>query len=88
MILQSLMLYIVLPLLAVSVLFTLVRLILGPSLSDRVVALDLMAIIGIGLIAAYSIATDNAAFLDIAIILALLGFLSTVAFAYYIERRV
>jgi multicomponent Na+:H+ antiporter subunit F len=86
--LQSMMLYIVMPLLGVAVMFTLVRLILGPSLADRVVALDLTSIIGVGLIAAYSIGTNTAAFLDIAIILALLGFLSTVAFAYYIERRV
>jgi len=63
------------------------RLLRGPSLPDRVVALDLMAIFAMGMVVALAVATGKPAFLDVAIILALLGFLGTVAFAYYLERR-
>lgn len=81
-------LYIVLPMLAVAVALAFIRLVRGPSLPDRVVAIDLMNTLGIGIIAAYAIATEQPAFLDVAIAMALLSFLGTVAFAYYIERRV
>jgi len=60
----------------------------GPSLPDRVMALDLLTTLGIGVIAVYAIATDQPAFLDVAIATALISFLGTVAFAYYIERTV
>lgn len=63
------------------------RLLRGPSLANRVVAFDLMTTIGIGIIAVYSVLTNQPIFLDIAIVLALISFLSAVAFAYYLERR-
>ena len=78
----------VLPLLGLSVLVTFCRLLRGPSLADRVVALDMLSPLGIGFIACYSIGVNQPAFLDVAIVLALLTFLGTVAFAYYLERRV
>jgi multicomponent Na+:H+ antiporter subunit F len=64
-----------------------VRLAIGPSLADRVVALDMMTITIIGFCGVYGIAVDEAAFLDVAIVLALVGFLATVALARYAERR-
>jgi multicomponent Na+:H+ antiporter subunit F len=70
-----------------SVLLVFVRFIIGPSLSDRVVALDLLITIGIGIIAVYAILSDQPTFLDIAMIMALIAFLSTVAFSYYLEKR-
>jgi len=79
--------YVILPVLAVSALLIFIRFIMGPSLSDRVVALDLLITTGIGMIAVYSIVTNQPTFLDIAMILALIAFLGTVAFAYYIEKR-
>ena len=60
------------------------RLYKGPTLADRVVALDLIAFITIGFIGVYTILSQEAAFLDIAITLALVAFLSTVAFARFI----
>lgn len=63
------------------------RLVRGPSLPDRVVALDLIAIIVVGFIAIYSIITAQPVFLDAAIVLALIAFLGTIAFARYVERR-
>lgn len=79
--------YVILPLLSVSVLLIAWRFFRGPSLSDRVVALDLLITTGIGIIAVYSILSDRATFLDIAMILALIAFLGTVAFSYYLEKR-
>lgn len=79
--------FIILPVLAVSVLMIFVRFLMGPSLSDRVVALDLLITTGVGIIAVYSIVTNQPAFLDIAMVLALIAFLGTVAFSYYLEKR-
>lgn len=62
------------------------RLAVGPTLPDRVVALDLIAAIAVGLIAAYAIDVDQPAFIDVALIVALVAFLGTVAFAQFIER--
>jgi multicomponent Na+:H+ antiporter subunit F len=64
-----------------------VRLVRGPTLPDRVVALDLIAPVAMGMIATTAIATEQAVLLDAAIVLALITFLATVAFAQYVERR-
>jgi multicomponent Na+:H+ antiporter subunit F len=87
MIVYNYLYYVILPVLALSALIIFIRFVIGPSLSDRVVALDLLITTGIGMIAIYSIVTNQPTFLDIAMILALIAFLSTVAFAYYIEKR-
>ena len=79
--------YVILPLLAISILLMFVRFIKGPSLSDRVVSLDLLLTTGIGMIAVYSVYTDQATFLDIAMIMALIAFLGTVAYSFYLEKR-
>lgn len=79
--------YIILPILSVSAVLVFVRFLLGPSLPDRVIALDLLITIGIGIISVYSIVTNQPTFLDIAMILALIAFLGTVAFSYYLEKR-
>lgn len=76
----------VLALLTLALLIGAVRLLIGPTLPDRVVALDLMATIGIGLICTYSVAADDPSLLRVAIVMALLSFLGTVAISAYIER--
>lgn len=65
----------------------LARLVRGPSLPDRVVALDLIAFLTVGIVSAYAIGTNQRVFLDVAIVLALITFLGTIAFAQYVERR-
>jgi multicomponent Na+:H+ antiporter subunit F len=72
---------------SVAMLLTFIRLVRGPSLADRVVALDLMTVQAVGFIAIYDVATHEPVYLRVAILLALIAFLGTVAFAYYIERR-
>ncbi|MCH8546428.1 MAG: cation:proton antiporter [Cryomorphaceae bacterium] len=78
---------IILPILSVSILLVFVRFIIGPGISDRVVALDLLITIGIGIMSIYAIVSDKASFLDIAMIFALIAFLGTIAFSYYLEKR-
>lgn len=79
--------YIILPVLSLSVLLVFIRFFKGPSISDRVVAVDLLVTIGIGIIAVYSILTHQPTFLDISLILALIGFLATVAYSFYLLKR-
>ncbi|MBA4298953.1 multicomponent Na+:H+ antiporter subunit F [Algoriphagus alkaliphilus] len=79
--------YVILPILTLSVILIFYRFLKGPSISDRVIALDLLITTGIGIIAVYSIIVNQSTFLDIAMILALIAFLSTVAFSYYLEKK-
>jgi len=74
--------------LMVSLFIALWRLLHGPSTPDRVVSLDLIAALTIGIIATYSIVSGQPVFLDAAVVMALISFLGTVAFAKYLERRV
>ncbi len=66
--------------------FTFVRLVRGPTLADRVVALDLITMILVVLLTLFALVVRDGAYLDAAIALALVGFLATVAFARYIDR--
>ncbi len=84
--LENLAAWFVLPVLALSAVLVLIRLLRGPSLPDRVVALDLMGTLGIGISAVFALAKHQFVFLDVAMLLALLSFLGTVAFASYIEK--
>ncbi len=83
----GLALHVALPVLGIALLLALIRLLRGPRMPDRIVALDLMVTLGIGIIANHAIATEQAAILDVALVLALLAFLGTTAFAYYLQRR-
>jgi multicomponent Na+:H+ antiporter subunit F len=62
------------------------RLVRGPSLPDRVVALDLIALVVVGFTATAAIGTGEPVLLDVAIALALIAFLGTVAFALYVGK--
>lgn len=70
--------------LAASMGIAFVRLVRGPSLADRVTALDLIALIGVAAMAAAALAYDDPWFLDVGLLLALIGFVGTAAFAHYI----
>lgn len=64
-----------------------IRLLLGPTAADRVVSLDLITILLIAITSLLALLLNNAAYLDLGLVLALIGFLATVAFARYIEKR-
>jgi multicomponent Na+:H+ antiporter subunit F len=84
----SLAINLVLAMLSIGLFLAFVRLVRGPSLPDRVVALDLTATLVVGIIVVYTLATRQPALLDVALVMALVGFLGAVAFAYYVERGV
>jgi multicomponent Na+:H+ antiporter subunit F len=78
---------VVFAMLSLALVLAFVRLARGPSLADRVVALDLISALSVGVISAYSVETGQRILLEVAIVLALISFLGTVAFARYLERR-
>lgn len=64
------------------------RIAMGPSLADRVVALDMMTVSIVAFCGLFAISSGFEAFLDVAIVVALIGFLATVALARFAERAV
>ncbi len=62
------------------------RLVRGPSLPDRVLALDTLYVISIALLILLGIRDDTQLYFEAALVVALLGFVSTVAFAKYLDR--
>lgn len=77
----------VLALMAIAASLAVWRLVRGPTLSDRVVALDLLAVFVVGAMMTSAIHYESPVLLQPALALALLGFLGTVAFAQYILKR-
>jgi multicomponent Na+:H+ antiporter subunit F len=73
--------------LALALAITLIRALRGPSLGDRIVALDLALLITVGLFGANAISAGEIAILDAAVIISLVAFLGTIAMAAYLERR-
>lgn len=62
------------------------RIVRGPSAADRVIALDMLGLLGVAAAGLAALVSGSAAFIDVALGLALVGFLATVAFAGYVAR--
>jgi multicomponent Na+:H+ antiporter subunit F len=75
-----------LTMLAIAAAVTFIRVIKGPTLADRVIAVDLIGVLMVCLLVVTASATAQQAFLDVAIVVALISFVGTVAYARYIER--
>ena len=75
-----------LAIIGLSMVCTLWRLFRGPTLADRVVAVDLLAFFAAGAVAVLAVQFQRSQLLTVAIIVALLAFMGTVAFARYLER--
>ena len=71
---------------AVALILNLIRLFTAPTLTDRVLAVDTMTVNAIALIVLYGVRTGSALNFDAAILLALTGFVSTVALCKYLLR--
>lgn len=74
-------------LLLLAFVFALLRLFRGPSSSDQIVALDLIASIVMGFILLYSLLVDREIYFDIAIIIAMISFLGTIAISIYLKQK-
>ena len=77
---------IVYAMIAISFLLNLWRLIAGPSVPDRILALDTMFINTIALIILYGMSMDTGLYFEAALLIAMLGFVSTVAVCKYLLR--
>lgn len=73
--------------LVAAFLLIIVRIVRGPTLPDRILALDMLVTVGIGFIAVIGIKTGYFLYIDVAIALGLIGFLATVAFSRYVLSR-
>jgi multicomponent Na+:H+ antiporter subunit F len=81
-------LYTALALFAITIVIALIRIIKGPSMPDRAVALDMIGVNLISMIAVISIVLKTKAFLEAILILGILAFISTIAISKYVERGV
>jgi multicomponent Na+:H+ antiporter subunit F len=77
---------IALTLLAVGAGLSFIRLVQGPTLPDRVIAIDLIGVLMVCLLVVMAGLTREQSFLDVAMVVALISFVGTVAYARYIER--
>lgn len=82
---NDLILNIVYFMLVAALLLGFIRLAMGPSLPDRVVALELISSIVVGITGVHALDTGEVSYLDIAIVLTLTGFLAAIGFARFLE---
>ncbi|MGO1058657.1 Na(+)/H(+) antiporter subunit F1 [Planococcus sp. FY231025] len=80
------MLTVALSLFILAILLALYRIIRGPSMPDRVVALDMIGVNLISAVAVFSVALETRAFLEVILIVGILAFISTIALARFVER--
>ncbi|KAA0948453.1 Na(+)/H(+) antiporter subunit F1 [Sporosarcina sp. ANT_H38] len=82
------MLTISLVLFSITIAIAVIRIILGPSMPDRVIGLDMIGVNLIAVIAVISVMMNTKAFLEVILILGILSFIGTIAFSKFIERGV
>ena len=74
-------------LLLAAAMVTLVRIVRGPSVADRMVALDTLLFIGVGAVGVYVVRTGDTTYVSVLVVAVLTAFLSTVIVARYIEEE-
>jgi multicomponent Na+:H+ antiporter subunit F len=79
-------LFIAAVLIFLGIMFGVLRLILGRTVVDRVVAVDMLTIMSISVIALYADVSGRFIYLDVALVYGVLSFLSVLAVARYLER--
>jgi multicomponent Na+:H+ antiporter subunit F len=84
--LASLFIQISVVLIAFGIIFSVIRLAIGRTLIDRMVAMDVLTMITISLIALYAHIADRFVYLDVALVYGVLSFLSVLAIARFIDR--
>lgn len=75
------------PMLGIAILLIGYRFVKGPAIGDRILCGDMLFTLGSAFIALYSIKVKDPIFLDIALMFALIAFLSSVAFAYFLVNK-
>ncbi|ADG20189.1 multicomponent Na+:H+ antiporter subunit F [Paraburkholderia atlantica] len=69
-----------------AILFGVIRLVIGRTLVDRIVAIDVLTVISLSLIALYAQVSGRFVYIDVALVYALLSFLAVLAIARFLER--
>jgi multicomponent Na+:H+ antiporter subunit F len=69
-----------------AILLAVTRLVLGPTLIDRVVAIDVLTIVSISLIVLYAHVSGRFVYIDVALVYGLLSFLAVLAIARFLEK--
>lgn len=72
----------------IAILITFIRVIIGPSFPDRVIAMDVVGVNLISAIAIISILFKTRSFYDVILVLGILAFISTIAYSKFLERGV
>lgn len=75
-------------LIAIAIVIAIIRIVLGPSLPDRVLALDVIGVNLIASIAVISVLMNTKAFLEVILILGILSFIGTIAYSKFILRGI
>ncbi len=83
----NIILSVVLVVLVASAILVLYRFIKGPTLPDRVTAIDLITTMVIAIIVVFSILWDSPNFFDVAMVLSLISFLGSISYAFYLTKR-
>ncbi|NLA64152.1 MAG: cation:proton antiporter [Bacteroidales bacterium] len=83
----NIILSVVIVVLVASAILVLYRLIKGPTLPDRVTAIDLITTMVIAIIVVFSILWDSPNFFDVAMVLSLISFLGSMSYAFYLTKR-
>jgi len=73
---------------AIAIGMAVIRIILGPSMPDRVLALDVIGVNLIASIAVISVLNNTKVYLEVILILGILSFVGTIAYSKFIERGV
>ncbi len=72
--------------LALAIAISFVRLVIGPTMVNRVVALDLMSVLVVGMMASEAVRSEAHALLDVAVVVGITAFIGTAAFALLMDR--
>jgi len=85
---MNIILTIALILFGIAIAITFIRILIGPTFPDRVIAMDVIGVNLISSIAIVSILFSTRAFYDVILVLGILAFISTVSFSKFLERGV
>lgn len=80
-------LYAALVLLGLTSFLILYRLVIGPSIADRVTAFDVLTCVVIGMLAVFAVRTGNYLYIDVVLVMSFVVFLGAIAFSYYLKKR-
>jgi multicomponent Na+:H+ antiporter subunit F len=69
-----------------AIILSIIRLVIGKTLVDRIVAIDMLTVISISLVALYAHVSGRFIYIDVALVYGLLSFLSVLAIARYLEK--